>query len=165
MTRKTFAPVLVTLSAMIALTGCGGGGLTVGGSAVVTDSAGTTSGFQFPDGIRLDGGAGTNTGMCTISRGASGVYGVVVDLYGDAAGAGHAVRSMTIMAHSNAPQTGQITADLGGTDFDGTCRIDVTSLDEGRGNVTLATQGCVLTHATETVHTDVTLAFSGCTVL
>jgi len=165
MTRTHVRSLLLTFSAILALAGCGGGGLTVSGQAVVTDSAGTSSGFRFPSGVRLDGGAGVNTGSCQISRGASGVYGVVVDLYGDSAAAGRGVRSMTIMAHSNAPATGQITADLGGTEFNGTCTVSVTSLDEGRGNVTLTSSGCSVTHGTDTETADVALSFAGCTVI
>lgn len=165
MTRTKLASLVLTLGATLALAGCGGGGLTVGGSAIVMDAAGTTSGFRFPAGVRLDGGAGVNTGMCTISRGASGVYGVVVDLYGDPAGTGSAVRSMSIMAHSDSPASGQVTADVGGTEFSGTCQMSVTSLDEGRGNVTLTGYECVLTSGAQRDTADVNLTFSGCTVI
>ena len=137
MTRTTIASMLLSVSAILALAGCGGGGLTAGGSATVTDSAHTTTGFRFPAGIHLNGGAGTNTGTCQVSRGATGVYGVVIDLYGDSQGTGHTVRSMTIMAHSDAPAAGRITADLGGDEFTSTaCNVTVTDLDEARGNVT-----------------------------
>ncbi len=165
MTRTHFRSLLVSFSAMLALAGCGGGGLTANGSATVTDSTSTSSGFHFPAGVRLDGGAGTITGMCTISRTSGGGDGVVVDLYGDAQGTGHAVRSMTLMAHSTAPATGQITADLGGDEYSGTCTIAVTGIDEGHGAVTLTTSGCALTHTTDTVHADVQLGLDGCTVI
>lgn len=167
MTRKTFAPALVTLAAMLALVGCGGdSGLTATGSATITDSTSTSSGFTFT-GVRIDGAGGTGrtTGMCTISRGASGVYGVVVDLYGDAGGQGHAVRSMSIMAHTDNVASGQIDADLGGTDFTGTCTVGVPTLDEGRGTVSLRATDCALTHGTDSVQANVNLDLSGCTVL
>lgn len=167
MTRKTLSKTLLSLAAVVALGGCGGGGLVVGGSATITDSAGTETGFRFPAGVHLNGGMGVNSGSCEISRGAPGVYGVVVDLYGDSAGQGHAVRSMSIMAQTDSPLTGEITSDLGGDEYSATCRVDLTNLDDLRGNVTLTAHGCQLTSSagTEHVAADVTLDFSGCTVL
>ncbi len=165
MTRKTLAPLLTFVAAMLSVAGCGGGGLVVGGNAIVTDASGTSTGFRFPSGVHLNGGMGTNSGACTISRGAAGVYGVVVDLYGDSQGTGHAVRSMSIMAHSDAPDAGDIMADLGGTEYSGTCRVDLTAIDETRGSVTITANDCPLTHATETVSADVLLTFSACTVI
>lgn len=165
MTRTTFASTLVSLAALLALGGCNSGGLTATGSVIVTDTAGTTTGFQFPNSIRLDGAAGTTTGLCQISRGSSGVDGIVVDLYGDAQGLGHSVRSFNLMAHSDSPATGQITADLGGDEFSGTCNVQATSIDEGNGHVTLQTQACTLTHGTDTASVNVDLTFAGCTVI
>jgi hypothetical protein len=166
MTRTKLASLVLSLSAMLALAGCGGGGLLASGDATVTDTASTRSGFHFDSAVRLDGGAGTTTGTCQISRGASGVYGVVIDLYGDAQGVGHAVRSMTIMAHSEAPATGQITADLGGDEFTSSaCTIDISDLDPGRGDVTLSANGCTLTHGTETATANVALTLAGCEVI
>jgi hypothetical protein len=167
MTRTTRASLLVCLTVMLGI-GCGGGqGLVVGGNALVRDSAGTESGFRFdPAGVHLAGGMGTNSGMCTISRHAAGSYGIVVDLYGDAQGTGHALRSMDIMVNTDDPQAGQITADLGGTEFSSTtCRIDATSLDEGRGNVTLTATDCPLTAGTETATANIHLDLAACTVV
>lgn len=166
MTRTKYARTLVSLSAILALAGCGGGGLTASGQATVTDSTGTVSGFHFPAGVRLDGAAGTTTGVCQISRG-SGAYGVVVDLYGDSQGVGHAVRSMTIMAHSDAPTAGHVTADLGGTEFSTptSCQVDVTGIDEGRGEVTLTANACAIAHGTETATANVQISLSGCQVI
>lgn len=169
MTRTKFAPLFLSLSALLALAGCGGDtGLTASGQAVVTDSAGTASGFNFPAGVRLDGGGGGTTGMCQISRGAPGTYGVVIDLYNNAQGLGSAVRSMTIMAHSDAATSGQVSAELGANEFTsaaGACSVAVTDLDEGRGNVAISATSCTLTHGTDTATATVSLTFSGCTVI
>lgn len=166
MTRKTVAPALVSLAALLALGGCGGNeGLTAYGSATVT-AAGARTGFDFgSSGLRVDGGGGT-TATCQISRGTTvGAYGVVIDLIGNAAAEGHSIRSMTILAHAAAPDEGSISADLGGTSFDGTCRIDVTELDEGSGAVHLRATDCALSSGTESATAGVDFGMRGCTVM
>lgn len=162
MTRTSIRNALVTLGAVFALAGCGGGGLKVIGTADVT-TATASSGFDFPQQVRLDGGAGTVTGTCQISRSASGAYGVVVDLYGNSQAQGRAVRSMTIMGHSPAAP-GQIDAELGPDTFTGTCNV-ITNVDESRGLVGLQATGCQISNAGETASVDVNLNLEGCTVI
>jgi len=171
---RTFVSRLVSLAAMLALasglSACNSSGLTAQGHATVTTGSGassTSTGFSFSGPMRLDGGAGTTTGMCQISRGSGpGIYGVVVDLYGNSQATGRAARSITIMAQTASPQSGQITADLGGDDFTSGagCTLEVTSLDEGHGNVNMVGQ-CPLTFGSETAAADISLSLSGCTVM
>ena len=165
MTRKTVAPALVSLAALLALGGCGGNeGLSAYGRAVVTIGS-TPTGFDFGTGVRLDGGHGT-TASCQISRGTgTGAYGVVIDLIGNPAAEGRAIRSMTVLAHSDAPDTGSVSASLGGTDFEGTCRVVVTELDEGTGSVRLSATDCAIQSTTESASALIDFGMRGCTVM
>jgi hypothetical protein len=171
---RTFSTRILTLVAALALSigasACNSSGLTASGHVTIVanpaTAAAATSSFAFTNNTRIDGGGGT-TGMCQISRGASGQYGVVIDLYGNAQATGRAARSVTILAQSASAQSGRITADLGGDDFTsaaGACQVNVTTVDEGHGSVAL-TSTCPLSFGTETATTDVSLALSGCTVM
>ena len=166
MTRKTVVPALVSLTALLALGGCGGNdGLTAYGTATVRIT-GAQTGFNFgSSGLRVDGGGGTRA-TCQISRGTTtGSYGVVIDLIGNGAAPGREIRSMTVLARTDAGDVGSITADPGGTDFDGACHIDVTDLDEGAGAVHLRTSDCALTAGTETATAGLDFGLRGCTVM
>lgn len=147
MTRKMLA-----LASVLALAGCGGGGLEVAGTVdieTLDPNTGATAqtGFDFPDPVRLDGGAGLITGSCVLTRGATGGYGVVVDLFSsDTNPEGRAIRSLTILTRSD-EVTGTIEAQLGQDDFtNDACRIRVLGLDAGSGQISFSTsEACELT--------------------
>ncbi len=161
MTRKMLA-----LASVLALAGCGGGGLEVSGHVDVATSAAAT-GFNFPQPVRLDGGAGLITGSCVMTRGTAGAYGVVVDLYsGDASPDGRAIRSMTIMTRTDAA-SGRIEAQLGQDDFaNGSCDITVTAFDAATGQLAFSsTNDCVITGpAGETASVSFELGLTRCGV-
>lgn len=161
MTRKTLA-----LASVLALAGCGGGGLEVSGHVDVT-TTGASTGFNFPQPVRLDGGAGLITGSCVMTRSAAGGYGIVVDLFSsDANPEGRAIRSMTIMTRSDA-STGSIDAQLGQDDFENAaCQMRVTGLDAASGQVAFTTTSpCVITGpAGETATVELELGLLRCGV-
>jgi hypothetical protein len=165
MTRKMLA-----LASVLALAGCGGGGLEVSGNVDIATMGGTmdaTTGFAFPDPVRLDGGAGLITGSCVMTRGATGSYGIVVDLFSsDTNPQGRAIRSMTIMTRSD-ESTGSISAQLGQDDFDnGSCQMHVTGIDGSSGQVAFASTGDCLLQGPggETATVDFELGLTRCGV-
>jgi hypothetical protein len=157
---------MLALASVLALAGCGGGGLEAAGNFDVTTSAATT-GFNFPQPTRLDGGAGLITGSCIMTRAADGGYGVVVDLYSsDENPDGRAIRSMTIMTRSD-QSTGTIQAQLGQDDFENTgCLMHVNAIDPSTGQVVMSsTSDCVITGpAGETASVEFDLRFNRCGV-
>ncbi len=144
--RTRMTRTMLSLASVLALAGCGGGGLEVSGQVSVETSSATT-GFNFPQPVRLDGGAGLITGSCVMRRSAEGSFGVVIDLFSsDANPEGRAIRMMSIMTRSDA-SSGSIEVQLGADDFESAnCLMQVTALDAATGQIALqSTSDCTLT--------------------
>jgi hypothetical protein len=158
--------VLLAVPATMAVLGCSSSpGLTVTGDVTI-DASGAITGFTFDEAARLDGAApnGAITGTCTLTSDPSrSAYGVVVDLYAPNQGEGRALRAITILSRTDAPQNGTVEADLGAESFRGTCTVDVPFVN-GNGQVTVHTEGCAIQSGDETASVDLDLTFDRCTV-
>lgn len=160
--------VAVSLSVFLSfVAGCGGSpGLTVAGSVTI-EVEGASTGFRFEQPTRLDGTApaGAITGNCTLTSDGTGTaYGVLVELFGSAHGQGRAVRSVTVLARTDAPAMGIVEAELGPDAFRGTCDVEVP-LVEGSGRVRVVSRTCTVSGPGETARVELDLTLERCTVM
>lgn len=170
MTRR----ILLTLSALLALTACGDAGLTVEGIVTVTAPGPTVRTFDFANSTRLDGaGPARFTGSCHLAQsiGPEGEaeWGAVVDIHsgGTATGDETPLTSIAIMQNSAAPpQSGRVEIELGGVTYaplPGECSVQ---MPYALGDGVVAFLGtCRLANAAgDSVDVELELDFAGCSV-
>jgi len=176
MTSRSVVPLLPALAAVAGLAaGCGEKDhhLKVRGDVEVVLEDGTRTGFPFPEDTRLDDDRvatvdGRVAGHCTIGRAGEGEHHVlsVAVVRPEAEEPGMGLRSFEV--RSEAPEAGQVSADLGGVEHTGStgegCTIERMYVEPGERIAAVAVE-CALEDADGgTAQASAELHYAGCTL-
>jgi hypothetical protein len=154
--------VVLALTSLVGLAGCGDHRVTASGYARLTTSDGANTGVNLPGDVRIDVASASVTGTCTVSSLGAGEHGVILDLATSAADEG--LRTLTVMGRTAAP--GSVQARLGAATFssDASCTVDVVYADS-YGSAVLETTGCNLVGTDgRTATLDMNLELVGCDI-